>query len=322
MNELIVAKEHSRTRLDQFLAAQIPTLTRSRIQTLIRDGHILRNALTAKASDKIRTGDKIAVSEPPPAPLTAEAEDIPLDILFEDDDLIVLDKPVGMVVHPAAGNLEHTLVNALLHHCQSLSGIGGTQRPGIVHRLDKDTSGCIVIAKNDFAHQRLSQQFANREVLKIYLALANGHLKVKSGIIENAIGRHPVHRKKMAVVETVRGRLAKTDYRVLQELPHASLIECILHTGRTHQIRVHLKHLGHPILGDALYAGSTSASLLETVQCVSDYARLPIDCPRHDFSIKRGLATVPSSLQQRREEADSLADPASDVIDSLVRSAS
>jgi len=158
-----------------------------------------------------------------------------------------------MVVHPAAGNPSGTLVNALLHHCTSLSGIGGEQRPGIVHRLDKETSGCLVVAKNDLAHQGLSKQFAGRTLLKVYLALAAGHLTKKTGVIETEIARHPVHRKKMAVVEKGRGRASTTDYRVLRELPGASLVECTLHTGRTHQIRVHLKHLGHPLLGDALY---------------------------------------------------------------------
>ena len=158
-----------------------------------------------------------------------------------------------MVVHPAAGNPTGTLVNALLHHCTGLSGIGGAQRPGIVHRLDKETSGCLVVAKNDLAHQGLSRQFAGRSILKVYLALAAGHFAKKSGTIEACIARHPVHRKKMSVAENGKGRPSTTDFRVLRELSDASLVECTLHTGRTHQIRVHLKHLGHPLLGDALY---------------------------------------------------------------------
>ena len=181
-------------------------------------------------------------------------------MLFEDDDIAVIDKPAGIAVHPGAGNRRGTLVNALLHHCPTLSGIGGEQRPGIVHRLDKETSGCIVIAKNDFAHQKLSQQFAGRKVLKIYRALVSGHLKAKSGLIETPIGRHPVHRKKMAVVPATRGRPAKTSYRVLREFEDASLVECTLHTGRTHQIRVHLKHIGHPLLGDKVYAPKTAGA--------------------------------------------------------------
>ena len=179
------------------------------------------------------------------------AQDIPLAVLFEDDDLIVLNKPPGLVVHPAAGHADGTLVNALLHHCTALSGIGGELRPGIVHRLDKDTSGCLVAAKNDVAHRALVRQFAGREVVKIYLALASGTLVPANGTVDAPIGRHPINRKKMAVVE--RGRAACTDWRVLGPVPGGTLVECTLHTGRTHQIRVHLKHLGHPLLGDELY---------------------------------------------------------------------
>ncbi len=251
MPDFCVTKERSGTRLDHFLSAEMPALSRSRIQSLIKSGHVLVNNVSAKPGAKTKTGDAISLHEPPVEQASAAPEAIPLSILFEDDDILVLDKAAGMVVHPAAGNLEHTLVNALLHHCTALSGIGGEQRPGIVHRLDKETSGCMVVAKNDLAHRHLSRQFAAREVSKIYLALVSGHLKKKTGVIEAAIGRHPVHRKKMAVV--ARGRAAKTGYRVREELPGLSLIECTLHTGRTHQIRVHLKHLGHPLLGDAVY---------------------------------------------------------------------
>jgi 23S rRNA pseudouridine1911/1915/1917 synthase len=253
MPEFIITNEHAGSRLDHFLSAEIARLSRARIQTLIKSGHILLNGAQAKSGAKIKNGDCITVDEPPAEPVTTTAEEIPLDVLHEDEDLVVINKPAGLVVHPAAGNWSHTLVNALLHHCPSLSGIGGEQRPGIVHRLDKETSGCIVIAKNDSAHQSLLRQFAGRKVLKIYLALVAGILKTKSGVIENAIGRHPVHRKRMAVVDAARGRNAKTDYRVLQEVSGNSLVECTLHTGRTHQIRVHLKHLGHPLLGDKLY---------------------------------------------------------------------
>ena len=259
MPEFRITKEQAGTRLDQFLAAEIAHLSRARIQSLIKSGDILLNKSTVKPGSKLKTDDVIAVEEPPVIATTTEAEEIPLDILYEDDDLIVLNKPAGLVVHPAAGNWSHTLVNALLHHCPSLSGIGGEQRPGIVHRLDKETSGCIVVAKNDFAHQGLSQQFAGRKVLKVYLALVAGHLKRKSGTIEAMIGRHPVHRKKMAVVNESRGRTAKTDFRVVRELEKTTLVECTLHTGRTHQIRVHMKHLGHPLLGDKLYGAKTDA---------------------------------------------------------------
>ena len=254
MPEYSVSPESAGLRLDHFLAARLPHLSRSRLQALIQEGHIRVEGNPAKPGEKLRPGQLVSVHEPEAAPVTGtEPEAIPLEILYEDDDLLVLNKAPGMVVHPAAGNPSGTLVNALLHHCTALSGIGGEQRPGIVHRLDKETSGCLVIAKNDLAHQGLSRQFAGRTVLKVYLALTAGHLAKKTGVIEAEIARHPVHRKKMAVVANGRGRASTTDYRVLRELPGASLVECTLHTGRTHQIRVHLKHLGHPLLGDALY---------------------------------------------------------------------
>lgn len=240
-------------RLDQFLASAAAGLSRARIQDLIKEGHVTLNGGTAKASARLRAGDAVVLNEPPPVPTETVAEEIALDVLFEDDDLIVINKPAGLVVHPAAGNWSGTLVNALLHHCKTLSGIGGEQRPGIVHRLDKETSGCLVVAKNDIAHQSLAKQFAGREVTKIYLALAAGKFARKSGMIETHIGRHPVQRKKMTVLPAGSGRESKTGYRVLRELPVGTLVECTLHTGRTHQIRVHLKHLGHPLLGDEVY---------------------------------------------------------------------
>jgi 23S rRNA pseudouridine1911/1915/1917 synthase len=249
--EYRVAPKDAGSRLDVFLAAAAPEFSRSRIQELVKSGHVLLNGRAAKASVRLRAGDAIALTEPAPRASGTHAEAIPLDVLFEDDDIIVIDKPAGMVVHPAAGNWQGTLVNALLHHCGALSGIGGEQRPGIVHRLDKETSGCLVAAKNDAAHRSLAKQFAGREVAKIYLALAAGKFRRQSGVIEEAIGRHPVQRKRMTVME--KGRASKTSYRVLRELPGATLVECTLHTGRTHQIRVHLKHLGHLLLGDAVY---------------------------------------------------------------------
>ncbi|HEY3899370.1 MAG TPA: RluA family pseudouridine synthase [Chthoniobacter sp.] len=252
-HEFHVTAESAATRIDQFLVSAAPAFSRARIQDLIKSGHVTLNGASAKASARVRSGDAIVLNEPPPKPTETVAEEIALDVLFEDDDLIVINKPAGLVVHPAAGNWSGTLVNALLHHCRSLSGIGGEQRPGIVHRLDKETSGCLVAAKTDLAHQALVRQFAGREVTKIYLALAAGKFARLSGVVETAIGRHPVQRKKMAVLPEGRGRVAKTSYRVLRELSVGTLVECTLHTGRTHQIRVHLKHLGHPVLGDDLY---------------------------------------------------------------------
>ena len=241
------------TRIDQFLAARVPELSRSRIQDLVKAGHVRVNGRETKASTRLRGGDRVTLDEPPVVAASTVAEDIALDVLYEDGDLIVLNKPAGLVVHPAAGHWSGTLVNALLHHCQGLSQIGGEERPGIVHRLDKETSGCLVAAKNDVAHRALTRQFAGREITKIYLALAAGTFRNASGILDGAIGRHPIHRKKMTVLPGERGRPARTDYRVLREVPGGALVECTLHTGRTHQIRVHLKHLGHPILGDEVY---------------------------------------------------------------------
>jgi 23S rRNA pseudouridine1911/1915/1917 synthase len=251
--ELLVSANEAKLRLDQFLAKRLPEFSRSRLQQLIRDGFVLLNNSTSRPRQIVRGGDKIELTEPPLEKIEMLPEAIPLEILFEDDDLIVINKPPGLVVHPGAGHREHTLVNALLHHCAMLSGIGGKERPGIVHRLDKETSGCLVVAKNDAAHWDLSKQFAARTVEKIYLALVAGKLRKPAGAIEGKIGRHPVHRKRMSAT-TLRGRAARTEYRVVRSSARATLIECRLHSGRTHQIRVHLHHLGHAVLGDKIYA--------------------------------------------------------------------
>ena len=251
--ELVVSANEAKLRLDQFLAKRLPGFSRSRLQQLIRDGFVRRNNSTSRPRQIVRGGDKIELTEPPLEKIETLPEAIPLEILFEDDDLIVVNKPPGLVVHPGAGHREHTLVNALLNHCATLSGIGGKERPGIVHRLDKETSGCLVVAKNDATHWDLSKQFAARTVEKIYLAGVAGKLPKAAGVIEGKIGRHPVHRKRMSAT-ALRGRAAKTEYRVVRSSNWASLIECRLHTGRTHQIRVHLHHLGHPVLGDKVYA--------------------------------------------------------------------
>jgi len=251
--DFVVSENDAKLRLDQFLAKRLPEYSRSRLQQLIRSGFVQLNERSARPRQIVRGGDKIDLIEPPLEKIDVRPEPIPLEILFEDDDLIVINKPAGLTVHPGAGQRDHTLVNALLSHCATLSGIGGKERPGIVHRLDKETSGCLVVAKNDIAHRELSKQCAARTLEKIYLALVAGKLRKPAGVIEEKIGRHPVHRQRMQVT-SVRGRTAKTEYRVIRSSDQASLIECRLHSGRTHQIRVHLHHLGHPVVGDKIYA--------------------------------------------------------------------
>src|SRR5687768_8600361 len=254
MIKIEAAREHSGLRLDRFLALALPAFSRARLQTLIRDGFVRLNGKTPRPRDSVRTGDTVELTEPEIEKVEALPEQMALEILFEDDDLLVLNKPAGLVMHPGAGHQQHTLVNALLAHCQNLSGIGGKERPGIVHRLDKETSGCLVVAKNDATHRDLSRQFAARTMTKIYLALVAGIVRKKTGVIDKAIARHPVHRQRMSIARR-QGRSAKTEYRVLRAGNDISLLECTLHSGRTHQIRVHLHDLGHPVLGDKLYGG-------------------------------------------------------------------
>lgn len=251
-------------RLDTFLRRKFPAASRGALQRLIEQGHITVNGQKIKATHSPRAGEVVVVEWPEARPAQARPEDIPLDILFEDEALLVLNKPAGMVVHPAAGNEEHTLVNALLHHCRGqLSGIGGVARPGIVHRLDKETSGCLVVAKNDATHVALSAQFAGRSVEKVYLAILCGVLPRDEGNIRAAIARHPTHRKRMAVRAEDEGRPAHTSYRVVERLREATLVEALLHTGRTHQIRVHFQHLGFPVAGDLTYGQRQTKRLAE-----------------------------------------------------------
>ena len=274
--EFIVKATDAGVRLDRFLANSANEFSRSRIQTLIREGFVTVNGDVPRAREIVRAGDRIVLVEPAVQAVDLFPEKIALSVLFEDNDLIVINKPAGISVHPGAGRKRGTLVNGLLSHCKNLSGIGGEERPGIVHRLDKETSGCLVVAKNDFAHLDLSRQFAARTVEKIYLALVAGKLRRGSGTIVAAITRHRVHRKKMTIAREG-GREARTDFKVLRTGREASLLECRLHTGRTHQIRVHLQHLGHPILGDIVYgrrhAGNFSRQMLHAWKLAFDHPR-------------------------------------------------
>jgi len=247
-----VKEENKSERIDTFLCRKLPALTRSAIQRLIKERNITINFSSVKTSQKLKGGEEINVLIPLPSNSSANPENIPLEIIYEDSDLIVINKPAGMVVHPAAGNYSGTLVNALLYHCTDLSGIGGEIRPGIVHRLDKDTSGLIVAAKNDRSHLALSKQLKSRTLTRIYKAITRGIPRRSSGRIDAPIGRNPIRRKKMTIVKEG-GREAVTYFRVLEHFNGYALVELNLKTGRTHQIRVHLKSINCPILGDSTY---------------------------------------------------------------------
>lgn len=256
MIDLVVDNEHSKVRLDAFLFEYDSNFTRSHYKNLITEGNVLVNGKQVKAGYALKVGDTVSVNLLPPKPLETKAEDIPLNIVYEDSDLAVINKPKGMVVHPGNGNWEGTLVNALLYNIKDLSGINGVIRPGIVHRLDKDTTGLLVVAKNDFAHVELSKQIALKTCKRIYWALLQGNLPNDSGVIKNNLGRDPKNRLRFTVVESG-GKVAETHYKVLQRYKEYCLVEFELKTGRTHQIRVHAKHLNHPIVGDDLYNGKS-----------------------------------------------------------------
>jgi 23S rRNA pseudouridine1911/1915/1917 synthase len=253
--EAVIGADAAGWRLDRALASALPTLSRERIKALISSGHVRRSdgALLRDPAVKAQAGDSFALEVPEPRPAHNEAQDLDLNVVFEDEHLIVIDKPAGMVVHPAAGNPDGTLVNALLHHCAGrLSGIGGVARPGIVHRIDKDTSGLLVAAKTDRAHEGLAKQFAAHSIDRRYMAIVAG-LPRGEGTIDANLARSDVNRKKVAVVPAGRGKRAVTSWQLCQVLRHSALVECRLETGRTHQVRVHMASIGHPLLGDPVY---------------------------------------------------------------------
>ena len=249
---LIITENEAGQRADVALAAMLE-LTRSNMQKLLDEGRAVKGAKVIKSNYKLKLGDEIIVTLPEPQPLDVQPENIPLDIIYEDEDVVVVNKARGMVVHPAAGNYSGTLVNALLYHCKNLSGINGVIRPGIVHRLDKDTSGIMICAKNDAAHVSLSEQIQSKSAQRTYLAVVRGNIKTDSGVIETQIARDKDDRKKMAVVKEG-GRNAVTEYEVVERFGKYTIVKCKLKTGRTHQIRVHMEYLGYPLVGDPKYS--------------------------------------------------------------------
>lgn len=302
MNEKILIFEGDSERLDSFIA-QNTELSRSRAATLIEDGNVLLNGKPAAKKTILKKDDQIKITIPDAVPLNLESEEIPLDIIYEDDDLLVVNKPKGMVVHPAAGNYEGTLVNALLHHCGgSLSGINGVMRPGILHRIDKNTSGLLMVAKNDFAHTHLAAQIKEHSFTREYEAVVYGGLKNQSGTVDAPIGRHPIKRKKMAVTDK-NSKNAVTHYSVIAQANGFTHVRLRLQTGRTHQIRVHMAYLGHPVAGDDVYGPKKDKTGL-TGQCLhakklgfihpvtGKYMEFESELPKYfkDFLLKQGLA--------------------------------
>ena len=289
---MVLTADRSGERADAALARLAPDLTRSAAQRLLEEGRVLREGRPLRKNDKLQAGDVLALDLPEPQPVALEPEDIPLDIVYEDGDLLVINKPKGLVVHPAAGHWSGTLVNALLYHCRdSLSGINGELRPGIVHRIDKDTSGLLIVAKNDFAHQALAAQLQDHTLARTYVCLVVGGVREDSGTVDAPIGRHPTDRKKMAVTEK-NSRHAVTHWRVLERFPGYTLLECKLETGRTHQIRVHMAYRNHPIVGDTVY-GRPKPELGQDSQCLHARAltfrhprtgeTMTLTCPLPDY---------------------------------------
>lgn len=304
-----VTERESGKRLDQFLSEIDLNLSRSQAKNLIQKHHILLNQKLAKASVHVKAGDRISGTLPEPKPLSLEPEPLPLNILYEDSSVIVIDKPPGLVVHPAYGSLSGTLVNALLYHCQDLAGINGVLRPGIVHRLDKDTSGVMVVAKDDEAFQHLTKQFKNRTVKKVYSAIVYGRFSQDEGLIDSAIGRHPSERKRMST-RTKRGKEAITRWKKVEEFDGCTLLEVFPQTGRTHQIRVHLSSIGHPVLGDPLYGrkgrpGTIHDPVLK--ECVKRMNRQALHAQRLEFTHPRSgervqfISPIPQDMKEALE---------------------
>lgn len=250
--EIVVTNEYINERLDKYLAGVLVDLSRTRLQQFIAEGHILVNGKVEKSSYKLQNNDLIEIELPEDKEMDIEAEDIPLDVIYEDNDVIVVNKPTGMIVHPSVGINSGTLVNALLYHCKDLSGINGVIRPGIVHRIDKETSGLLMVAKNDFAHRNLSEQLREHSVERKYVAIVHGVINHEFGKVNAPIGRDPKDRQKMTVTD-INAKEACTNFRVIERFKDATLIECRLETGRTHQIRVHMQFIGHPVFGDPKY---------------------------------------------------------------------
>jgi 23S rRNA pseudouridine1911/1915/1917 synthase len=303
-------------RLDRTLAARLAGESRASLQRLMRAGCVLIAGRPARPSDRVRGGERVEIDRPLPEPSTLAAEDLPLVILHEDADLLVLDKPAGLAVHPGAGSRSGTLVNALLHHCRDLSGIGGVERPGIVHRLDKDTSGVLVVAKNDLAHRALAAQFKARVVDKVYETLVWGRPRPACALIDAAIGRHPGARTRMALRPD--GRPSRTAYRVIFSRGPVSFLEVRPETGRTHQIRVHLSSAGHPIVGDRLYGGRRAESVADRQlrETFLSYAGLALHARRLAFTHPRSgerrefEAPRPGALQALLDRLERLPDEA------------
>ena len=297
--EFIVSEAQNGLRFDKLCVEILPELSRTRIQDLIANGFITINDLEVKANTKVRTNDIISAEWPEDEELKVEAEEMDLDVLYEDKDLIVVNKPKGMVVHPGAGNPNHTLVNGLLAHCKDLSGINGVLRPGIVHRIDKDTSGCLVVAKNDLAHQNLSEQLAKRTLKRTYIALVHGVIQHNVGTIEAPIGRDKSDRQKMTVT-SMNARPALTHFKVMKRYEAYTLVECQLDTGRTHQIRVHFQYINFPIVGDPKY--SIKKTLETQGQCLHAQ-RIEFIHPRTQ-EVMQFEAEMPEVFKQVLEELD------------------